>query len=66
MNNSIKLYPVINLAKEDLTEFLSESQIKELTDDQMDKIAKLTGNILLDFYWSILEEVSETVIKEKK
>ena len=60
LNAKVKLYGssswVVNaIAKEDLKDYLNEQEIKNLTDDDMARIAEKLGNALMEDYWIVLE-----------
>ena len=60
LNAKVKLYGssswIINtIAKEDLKDYLNEQEIKNLTDDDMARIAEKLGNALMEDYWIVLE-----------
>ena len=62
LNAKVKLYGssswVVNaIAKEDLKDYLNEQEIKNLTDDDMARIAEKLGDALMDDYWGALDVI---------
>ena len=62
LNAKVKLYGssswIINtIAKEDLKDYLNEQEIKNLTDDDMARIAEKLGDALMDDYWGALSVI---------
>ena len=57
----MKFYEVVELCKEDLLEVgLSKAKVKSLTDEDMGRIARKVGDLIMADYWEALE----VIIKE--
>ena len=62
LNAKVELYGspswIVNtIAKEDLKDYLNEQEIKNLTDDDMARIADRLGFALMNDYWGALDVI---------